>query len=234
MVDSTTEEAIPEFVINDAVRSYEPRLEDQFFTLESGDYQRLIFINQKLRDKEENHLNDFRNFLKVKNLTLPAGYDDENRLVVRLLQKMHWDYQKTYDQINLHSQWLKNCNISNIEPVRPWLEQGFMYGYMRDKSLRPIIIVNVRKLADSKISIDQIVETADFFLHYVIKNGMSPGRVENFVCIFDMRNVGVTELPTKHIQNRVKSMSKNYCGRMFKFFATDCNWLVRSMMWTVH
>lgn len=29
-------------------------------------------------------------------------------------------------------------------------------------------------------------------------------------------------------------MSKNYCGRMFKFFATDCNWLVRSMMWTVH
>ena len=109
-----------------------------------------------------------------------------------------------------------------------------MYGYMRDKSLRPIIIVNVRKLADSKISIDQIVETADFFLHYVIKNGMSPGRVENFVCIFDMRNVGVTELPSKHIQNLVKSMSKNYCGRMLKFFATDCNWLVRSMMWTVH
>jgi len=29
-------------------------------------------------------------------------------------------------------------------------------------------------------------------------------------------------------------MSKNYCGRMFKFFATDCNWLVRSMMYMVH
>lgn len=109
-----------------------------------------------------------------------------------------------------------------------------MYSYRRDKSQRPIVIVSVRGIIDSGVSIEKLVEVADFFLHYVILNGMVPGKVENLTCIFDMRNVGVTEMPSKHISSFVKSMSVNYCGRMFKFFATDCNWLVRSMMYMVH
>ncbi len=60
-----------------------------------------------LRDREETHLNDFRNFLKQKNLTLPQGYDDDNRLVLRFLQKMHWDYQKSFDAINENFTWKK-------------------------------------------------------------------------------------------------------------------------------
>ena len=73
--------------------SYEPSLEDQFIIIPSGDYQRLIFNNLPLREREETHLNDFRNFLKVKNLTLPAGYDDESRTVLRFLQGLKWNYQ---------------------------------------------------------------------------------------------------------------------------------------------
>lgn len=34
---------IPACVINEAVRDYEPTLEDQFFIIPSGDYQRLLF-----------------------------------------------------------------------------------------------------------------------------------------------------------------------------------------------
>jgi len=45
-----------------------------------------------LREREETHLNDFRNFLKLKELTLPPGYDDENRVCLRFLQGCHWDY----------------------------------------------------------------------------------------------------------------------------------------------
>jgi hypothetical protein len=40
---------------------------------------------------------------------------------------------------------------------------------------------------------------ADYFLHYVITKGMVPGKIENWTAIFDMRDVGVTELPSKHI-----------------------------------
>ena len=36
-------EEVPAVVINDAVKDYEPTLEDQFFIIPSGDYQRLLF-----------------------------------------------------------------------------------------------------------------------------------------------------------------------------------------------
>ena len=90
-------------MINDEVREYDPALEDIFFIIPSGDYQRLLFQGLDLREREETHMSDFRNFLQVKNLTLPEGYDDDGRLVLRFLQGLKWDYQKTYDEILEHS-----------------------------------------------------------------------------------------------------------------------------------
>lgn len=125
-------------------------------------------------------------------------------------------------------------NVSNINPVLNGLNAGWLYAYKRDKSLRPVMIVNVRQIINSGVTIEHLVEVTDFFLHYVITKGMVPGKIENWTAIFDLRDVGVTELPSGHIQKMVGAMSKNYCGRMYKFFATDCNWLVRSMMYVVH
>ena len=87
MVETTkvTSEEVPACVMNSQVQAYAPTLEDTFFIIPTGDYQRLIFTNMELREREETHLNDFRNFLKLKNLSLPAGYDDENRVCLRFL-----------------------------------------------------------------------------------------------------------------------------------------------------
>ena len=40
---ATTNTEVPECVMNDEVRNYEPSLEDVFVIIPSGDYQRLIF-----------------------------------------------------------------------------------------------------------------------------------------------------------------------------------------------
>lgn len=64
MVESTGQEvAIPDCVINDEVRQYEPSLDDIFVILENGEYQRLIFSGQELREREDTHIKDFRNFV---------------------------------------------------------------------------------------------------------------------------------------------------------------------------
>jgi hypothetical protein len=65
--------------------------------------------------------------------------------------------------------------------------------------MRPIIVVNVRKIIDSKVEMETLVAVCDFFLNYVITKGMVPGKVENWTAIFDLANVGLTEMPTKHI-----------------------------------
>lgn len=150
MVETTnvTTEEVPACVMNSQVQAYTPTLEDTFFIISTGDYQRLIFTNMELREREETHLNDFRNFLKLKGLSLPAGYDDENRVCLRFLQGCHWDYQKSYDGIIEHAEWASKVNVTDITPVLQHLNAGFIYAYKRDKQMRPIIVVNVRKIID--------------------------------------------------------------------------------------
>jgi hypothetical protein len=47
MVEAASEfsnlEEVPDKVLNDEVREYDPTLEDMFFIIPSGDYQRLLF-----------------------------------------------------------------------------------------------------------------------------------------------------------------------------------------------
>jgi hypothetical protein len=49
------------------------------------------------------------------------------------------------------------------------------------------------------MALEPLMATVDFFTNYVIEKGMVPGRVECWTCIFDLSDVGATEIPTKHI-----------------------------------
>ena len=178
-------------------------------------------------------MTDFRNFLQVKQLALPEGYDDENRLVLRFLQGLKWDYQKTYDEILEHNQFRKQLDL-DYEHFREELELGIVYGVRRDKNMRPVIIINVRRMIDSRISVDRLLALTNFFLEYVIAYAMVPGSIESWTAIFDLKDVGVTEIPKDRIQPLVRSMTKNFRGRLFRFFATDVTWVVRQLWKLAH
>jgi len=45
-----------------------------------------MFMKVELREAEEDHLDNFREFLKANGTELPEGYDDESRFVLRILQ----------------------------------------------------------------------------------------------------------------------------------------------------
>lgn len=44
-------------------------------------------------------------------MDLPAGYDDESRMVLRFLQGHKWDYMKTYDEIKYHAEWRRTLDL---------------------------------------------------------------------------------------------------------------------------
>lgn len=179
------------------------------------------------------HLTDFRNFLKVKNFVLPEGYDDENRMILRFLYGLKWDYQKTYDEVVEHDLFRRSLDL-NLEHYREELELGVIYGVRRDKSMRPVIIINVRRMIDSRITVDRLVAVTNFFLEYIIKYAMIPGTIESWTAIFDLKDVGVTEIPKDRIQPLVNNMTKNYRGRLFRFYATDVTWVVRQLWKLAH
>ena len=61
-----------------------------------------------------------------------------------------------------------------------------MYGYKRDKAMRPIIVVSVRKMIDSKITLEQLCAMADYFCCYLIDHALAPGKVECWTAIYDL------------------------------------------------
>jgi len=114
------------------------------------------------------------------------------------------------------------------------LELGVIYGVRRDKNLRPVLIINVRRMIDSRITTDRLNAVTNFFLNYVIEKAMIPGCIESWTCIFDLKDVGVTEIPKDRITPLVNNMTKNYRGRLFRFYATDVTWVVRQLWKIAH
>jgi hypothetical protein len=85
--------------------AYEPSDLDQFLTLKDGQYQRLMFENVELREREEEELEKLRDYYKENNITMPEGYDDEKRFILRVLQGKKWKLDVTAGEIMAHSEW---------------------------------------------------------------------------------------------------------------------------------
>lgn len=109
-----------------------------------------------------------------------------------------------------------------------------LYGCRRDMKMHPVIVINVRRMIDSKIDLDRLCTMADFFLTYVIENAMVEGKIECWTSIFDLKGVGVTEIPKERIQGLVKNMTKNYRGRLYRFYSTDVTFVVRQIWKLAH
>ena len=153
--------------------------------------------------------------------------------MLRFLQGLKWDYQKTFAEIVEHAKWHKTLNL-DLEQFRADLELGVIYGVRRDINMRPVIIVNIRRMVDSQIPVDRLIAVTTFFLEYVIAYAMVPGSIESWTCIFDLKDVGLTEIPKDRIQPLVNHMTKNYRGRLFRFYATDVTFVVRQLWKLAH
>lgn len=48
-----------------------------------------------------------------------------------------------------------------------------------------------------------------------------PGQVENWIIIYELGGMGVTDIPISAIKASTAKMSQNYGGRLFKMFVTN-------------
>ena len=87
-----------------------------------------------------------------------------------------------------------------------WLNKGVYYVHKRDKSCRPIFIIPVKKLSKSGIDQNLLVGMSCFINEYLTNRAFVPGRVENWVVIFDLKGVGMLNAPKKLIKAVVKPL----------------------------
>merc|ERR1712012_144829 len=116
-------------------------------------------------------------WVKEQGLSLPLGYADEHNVDDRFLRE---------DIIDL---------FDSFEEIRPLIERGYIYVNGRDKYMRPIIVMNVRKMIDDDVQLDDIVKLVIFNDAYLMCNAFVPGRIEQYAHVIDLSGIALHDLP---------------------------------------
>ena len=98
-------------------------------------------------------------------------------------------------------------------------KKGYFYPCGRDKNFRPILVFNATLFDPKDI---EGATLATIYVHEEIIGKMFlPGQVENWVVIYDLGGMGVTDIPMSAIKGSSQKMSQNYGGRLYKMFVVN-------------
>jgi hypothetical protein len=94
----------PSEYITQEMKDHVPTLQDTFITIQTGDYQRLIWSEpMELREREEEAMEKFMEYIKENNLEpLPEFYTTYERHAFRFLQGCKWNPELAYNEIFQH------------------------------------------------------------------------------------------------------------------------------------
>ena len=67
-------------------------------------------------------------------------------------------------------------------------------------------MVNVRRFIDKNVTLDEIIEASSYLFDWVVRHMMIPGRIESWLIIMDLKDVGMTQLPVKQLKGFVSSL----------------------------
>ena len=96
-----------------------------------------------------------------------------------------------------------------------------MYVTGRSKTFCPVIIVNVRKIIDSKIDFEALCRVNYFVFNWIIDTMIVPGKVETWIIIQDMKDVCVTQIPKNLLQPLSERLSCYFSLRLNKCFTIN-------------
>lgn len=76
------------------------------------------------------------------------------------------------------------------------LNNGFLYIHKRDKSFRPVVVLNVQKMTLFTAEQNELViPVTNYLMTYAINHISIPGRAEAFMIVLDLNGVGMTQFP---------------------------------------
>lgn len=104
--------------------------------------------------------------------------------------------------------------------------------YKRDKSFRPIFVLNIAKLKASKVDKELALNLSTYFVQFLTTRVLIPGRVENWISIVDMKGVGITEIPKELMKAITKPLQTLFKGRLYRLHVLNAQWTIK-FVWKV-
>ena len=160
---------IPEYVMNDEVRSFVADKDAITYQFSNGDYEQLVIEGgQALLPREQELREKFHDWIYSRGYLIPEGFV-ESMMDMRTLATHGKNFEESYYAMIEHEQHMLDVNqplfarISQLDTVN----MGIFYGYMRDKQMRPINIFNLRKSIDAGLTeMDDFLDAIDSLMTY--------------------------------------------------------------------
>jgi len=227
-----------EYLLPPEVVLYEPVGEKMFgHAFEHGKPgRRFIFLNTKLGKTEQEGLAQFHKALEDEGVITSQG-DSKFPLYVRIhalriLQQAKFNVKKALSVIlthlNMRLKWLPLIDTSMLEDLR----SGLMYWHGRDRQGHPCLIWRLEKMAGFK-SKEAAIKVVLFVMEYGVRYTLVPGRVENWILLVDLENVGLghsTSTNTGIAKSAAEILESVFCGRNYKTKIFSLPWLIRSIV----
>ena len=216
--------------MNDRIRNLTPGHDDFYYTAKSGAKQILITKTEQLESPFAERSDAFFAWLSEQSLSLPLGYADEERIYLNYLQSYLWDNQDAYRLIQQHNKIL----TSDVMPMgqqyleeKAKLNRGVVYAFGRDKMNRPIVIFNFKRMFDLGIDADSLAKDSDFFFNYLIFSGLEPGKIEQYILVYDFAGVPAWKIPYAALSKIVDFAAERYTGRVSAIYCVNLSWIVK-------
>lgn len=139
---------------------------------------------------------NFKVWALMEGLNLP----DTDEEILRSLYAKNWDNARAYESMKSKTKFQsEHYPIKFNSDISELLKSGGIYINGRDKSLRPIVILQVQHLINQKqyygANDKNLFYFIIFVMEYIDKYMLIPGRIENLVLIADCSDVGIFNAP---------------------------------------
>lgn len=99
-----------------------------------------------------------------------------------------------------------------------------MYICGRDDKFRPIIVVNAARIVEMKLTSENLQQLTVYVTEYVKEHIFIPGKVENWVFLIDLANIGIFKLPLNSLKDLGNTLEKNYRTKLYRLYTVNAPW----------
>jgi len=128
--------------------------------------------------------------------------------------------------LNMRVKWFPLTDHDLLED----LKKGFMYWHGRDKQCHPCLVWKLGRVTQFKTK-EAAIRICLFVMEYGVRYAMVPGRVENWILVVDLSNVGLSHssaMTTSILKNTGTILESVFCGRNYKTKIMSLPWVIRS------
>ena len=179
---------------------------------------RFIFNGLPKTDLEKTRLIEFQNYENEHGkINYPPTWLESDTM--RYLQASEYNLKVSYNKIKEQAALINAKPKSINDRIIKLLNSGYIYMYGRDHHFRPILVLELVKVADlvekEGYTLEEINMSLDYLLDYIIKYIFIPGQIENWVLITDFKDIGLSKMGKG--KDIIGALNK-YRGRVFRNF----------------